>query len=272
MASCPNYEVPFASQLRQGGATGPVDCMAWAASRAIGHATCGQKVPSGRTIRLLSNEPVPDPMSPGLRLQQVADVAREDFGVYFEVHGTTYSQVSWAHYERQRLAGRGCVLALGYAPIANSMYDAGRGFDDNHAIFESLHATVDSLADGRAAGVWQYDGRVYPRALIRDAAGELRINSSTTVKDGYVWAAFTRDVVPDFRAVVPAGEFNLYTVAGGVITDRDRQRTGGFSAPCSPPKLYKDAAGLPGDQYKLSRLQSGSRAGYYVPSQYVKEV
>lgn len=272
MPSCPDYEVPPGFQLRSGGSTGPVDCMPWAASRAIGHATCGARVPSGRTIRLLSNEPTPDPMSPGLRLQQVADVAREDFGVYFEVHGTTYSQVSWAHYERQRLEGRGCVIAIGYSPIASSQYDAGRGFDGNHALFESLHATYDPLADGRAAGVWLHDGRVYPRSLIRDAAGELRISGSTTVKDGYVWAAFTRDVVPEFRARVPAGDFNLYTVSGGVIVDRDRQRTGGFSAPCSPPKLYKDAAGLPGDAYKLSRLQSGSRAGYYVPSQYVQEV
>ena len=75
--TCPDYLVPFASQLAQGGATGPDDCTAWAASRVIGASTCGHIVPSGRTIRLLSDEPKPDENSPGLNLVQVANVAIE---------------------------------------------------------------------------------------------------------------------------------------------------------------------------------------------------
>lgn len=272
MVGCATYEVPFASQLRQGGATGPVDCMAWAASRAIGHATCGAKLPTGRQIRLLSNEPVPDPMSPGLRLQQVADVAREDFGVHFDVHGTTYSQVTFGEYESRRLAGQGCVLAIGYAPIADSMFDAGGGFRDNHAIFESIHATVDSLADGRRSGIWDYDGRVYPRSIIRDAAGELRLTSSSTVKDGWVWAAFTRDVVPSYFVRVPKGRVLLYTVRNGVIVDRDPYNTAnGFSAIGSPPRSYPDRAGLPGASYTLTKLLTGFKAGMYVGQQYAEE-
>lgn len=271
MVGCATYEVPWASQLAQGGATGPVDCMAWSASRAIGHATCGAKLPTGRQIRLLSNEPKPDPMSPGLNLRQVADVAREDFGVYLEVHGSALTQVSWAEYEERRLAGQGCVIAIGYKPIAESMYDAGRGFDDNHSMFETIHASYDWLADGRAAGVWEFDGRVYPRSLMRDAAGELRISGTTTVRDGYVWAAFTRDVVPSYFVRVPAGRVLVYTVKGGLITRREAQQTGGFSAVGSPPRSYKDAAGLPGDTYSLTKLLTGSRAGLYVGQQYAQE-
>lgn len=270
--SCATYEVPPGFQLSAlGGATGSVDCMAWAASRGIGHATCGATVPTGRRIRLLSDEPTPDPMSPGLNLYQVARVAREDYGVNLEVHGSTLTQVSWEEYEERRLAGQGCVIALGYAPIADSFLDAGRGFRANHGMFESIHATYDPLADGRHSSVWEFDGRVYPRSIIRDAAGELRINDSTTVRDGKVWAAFTRDVVPSYFVRVPAGRVLVYTVKSGLIVGRVAQITGGFSAAASPPRSFKDAAGLPGDSYTLSKLLTGSRTGLYVGAQYVRE-
>lgn len=269
--SCPTYEPPFGSQLLQGGITGPYDCTAWAASRAIAFATCGSKVPTGRTVRLLSNEPKPNPKSPGLNLPQVAAVAREDFGVYLEVRIGS-QRVSFAEYEARRMGGQGAVIQLDYSPIAASGYDAGRGFTGGHALFESHSTTIDSLADGRAAGVWKYTGSVYPRDLIRRAAGLLDIGGGQTVPDGYVWAAFTRDVVPAYRATVPKGTILLYEVTGGRIVRRVSERTGGFSANASAPRSYPDAAGLPGTSYYLSRLLTGSRAGWYISGRYVREV
>lgn len=268
--SCPTYEPPFGSQLQSGGSTGPYDCTAWAASRAIAFATCGGKVPSGRTIRLLSSEPKPNPASPGLNLPQVAAVAQDDFGVHFDVHVGS-RRVSFAEYERRRLAGQGCIIQLDYSPIASSRYDAGRGFTGGHAMFESHSTTIDSLADGRASGVWRYDGTVYPRDLMRRAAGLLQVGGGQTVPDGFVWAAFTKDVVPYYRASVPAGRVLLYEVTNGRIVRRVSQNTGGFSAFASPPRSYPDAAGLPGDSYYLSRLTSGSRAGWYLSAKYVRE-
>jgi hypothetical protein len=266
---CPSYVVPFASQLKQGGQTGPVDCTAWAASRAIGHATCGAKLPSGRTIRLQSNEPIPDPTSPGLNLNQVAAVAIEKYGVYLDVH-TGARVVTWAEYERRRKAGQGAVIQVSYAPIADSKYDAGRGFRGGHAIFESVHATVDSLADGRAAGVFRYNGTVYDREVMKRAAGQLRINASTTVGYGKVWAAFTRDVVPAYRCRVPAGPVNVYALSGGKVVSRRVATTAGFAAPCTPPRSYPWPA--KGRTVTLVAVTGGVHAGWYISAKYATEL
>ncbi len=273
MGTCPTYEPPFGAQLQSGGATGSVDCMAWAGSRAIAFATCGSKVPSGRTIRLQSSEPRPDPMSPGLNIRQVADVARDHYNVHITVRASTLSQVTWSEYERRRNDGQGCIIAIGYSPIADSKYDAGRGFRGNHALFESHSTTIDSLADGRATGVWEYDGTVYTRSIIRAAAGKLDIGNRTVV-DGYVWAGFTVDKVPDYRATVPKGTVLLYTVENNKIVKRWEETTGGFSADVSAPKSYTDnpSSLLPGTSYYLSKILSGSRQGDFLSaSKYVRE-
>ena len=267
VADCGEYIVPAGFQLQSGGATGPVDCTAWAASRAIGHATCGAKLPSGRTIRLLSNEPQPETRSPGLNLPQVAAVARDDFGVYLDVR-IGYRKVTWAEYERRRQAGQGAIIQVRYAPIADSAYDAGRGFRGNHAIFESVHATIDSLADGRYAGCFRYNGTVYQREVMKRAAGLLDIGDGTKPGYGYVWAAFTRDVIPSYRAVVPAGQFFVYTIENGVIKERDPKTTGGFGAHCTAPRAYWWSGK---GYYTLVRLTSGSRAGLYISAKYAKE-
>jgi hypothetical protein len=271
--SCADHVADPSFQLLTGGVTGPVDCSAHSCSDAIDHATCGQRDPGGRAIRLASSEPIPDRRSPGLNLPQVADVARRVYGVYLDVHVGS-RKVSWAEYERRRNAGQGAIIQVNYAPIADSRYDAGRGFRGGHAMFESIHATYDPLADGRAAGVFRHDGTVYDRGLMKRAAGALVIGqradgSPIRVGFGYVWAAFTRDVVPAFRASVPAGEFWAYAVdeADDVVKYRRRRATGGFSAACTPPRSYAWRGG----SVTLVKLLTGSRAGRYISANYSKE-
>jgi hypothetical protein len=274
MTDCATYRAPFGSQIQEGGATGGVDCTAWATRAGLATATCGRIVVSGRRLRLLSNEPVPDPQSPGLNLYQMQDVLREDFGVYMDVRAGSRA-ISWSEYERKRVAGYSLVVQLSYAPIADSPFDAGRGFRGGHAMFEHVNAgTMDSLADGRAPGVFDYTGAFYPRDLIRRATDRLVIDPRTgaTVPSGMVWAGVLRDVVPGYFARIPEGRVLVYRVRDGVIVDRDAQRTDGFSAIASPPRRYPDRAGLPGSSYELSRLLTGSRAGLYVGSHYVREV
>lgn len=264
--TCPTYIVPPSFQIGAS-STGPVDCTAHACSRSIGHATCGKKLPSGRSIRLLSNEPIPDPRSPGLNLPQVRDVAMDSYGVFLDVRIGAQA-LTWAQYEQRRLSGQGAILQVGYGPIADSRYDAGRGFRGNHAIFESLHATYDPLADGRAPGVFRHDGSVYDRNVIRKAAGQLLLGS-TKLGEGKVWAAFTRDVVPDYFARVPAGTFWAYHVPGGTVAYRRQRVTGGFSGSCTPPRSYPW-----GDRtVTLVRMTSGSRTGMYISAAlYAREV
>jgi hypothetical protein len=264
--TCADHVADPTFQLQSGGSTGAVDCTAHSCSNAIDHATCGKKDPAGRSIRLLSSEPIPNPSSPGLNLPQVRDVAWDDFGVFLDVRIGAQA-LTWTQYEARRLQGQGAILQVGYAPIADSRYDAGRGFRGNHAIFESIHATYDPLADGRAPGVFRHDGSVYDRALIRKAAGQLLLGS-TRLGEGKVWAAFTRDVIPDYLARVPAGTFWAYHVVEGVVQYRRQRTTGGFSASSTPPRSYRWGTRT----VTLVRLTSGSRAGTYISATYAKEL
>ena len=253
------------------GATGGVDCTAHSASNAIDHATCGAKDPGGRTIRLKSSEPIPDPNSPGLNLSQVATVAKNDYGVSLDIRIGS-RKVPWAEYERRRMSGQGAIIQVNYGPIADSKYDAGRGFRGGHAMFESVHATYDPLADGRASGVFRHNGSVYDRELIKKAAGGLIIASSSQgvvrVGQGYIWAAFTRDVIPAYHARVPAGEFWAYWIVDEQVKQRSRRSTGGFSAGCTPPITFK----WPGHgTATLVKLLTGSRAGKYISANWADE-
>jgi hypothetical protein len=264
--TCATHVADPSFQLQTGGITGPYDCTAHACSDAIDHATCGKKDPGGRAIRLLSSEPIPSPSSPGLNLPQVRDVAWDSYGVFLDVRIGAQA-LTFEAYEKRRRDGQGAILQLGYGPIADSRYDAGRGFRGNHAIFESAHATYDPLADGRAANVFRHDGSVYDRELIRRAAGQLVVGNSR-LGEGRVWAAFTRDVIPDFLARVPAGTFWAYAIQDGEVAYRRERTTGGFSATCTPPRSYRWGMRT----VTLVRLTSGSRAGMYISATYAREV
>jgi hypothetical protein len=267
MAFCPNYEVSPGFQLQSGGATGPYDCTAWAARTLIATATCGAKVVSGRTIRLRSSEPIPDMSSPGLNLPQVAAVASRYYGVYMDLQIGS-QRVTFAEYERRRKAGQPTIIQVGYAPIAASKYNAGRGFRGNHAIAETTHATYDPLADGRAAGVFRHNGTVYDRNIIKTAAGMLDIGGRR-VGYGYVWAAFGRDVVPTYRVALSAQYFWTYKVdSNGRITGRTRSKTGGFSASCTAPGAYYWP--FAGKYYRLVQLTSGSRKGQWIAASFAE--
>jgi hypothetical protein len=220
MPSCPNYIVSPGFQLGPlGGSTGPYDCTAWADRVVIATSTCGAKVPTGRTIRLQSNEPVPDPRSPGLNLFQAEAVAAK-YGVNLDVR-VGYQSVTWAEYERRRKAGQPAIIQVNYAAIADSKYDAGRGFRGGHALAETTHATYDSLADGRAAGVFRWNGTIYTRAVIQSAAARLDIGGGAHPRPGTVWAAFGPDVVPsiwgsDVPADIRAVDIDGYRVAAAI--------------------------------------------------------
>jgi len=268
------YVVPFEKQLGQ--LYGGTLCTAVSAARAAGHATKGRLNLTGARVRAATDEPVPDPASPGLNLPQVSSaLAKWSVGLDVRIGSradldNVSRSVTWEEYEERRIAGEGCILQTGYGPIADSPMDAGAGFRGGHAIFETLHGTYDSLADGRRAGVWKYDGRVYDRPLIRAAAAALPIpvgHGTTYPKPGYVWAAFTVDVVPPYEALVlpiPPAKFRpvaVYTVVDGRVTKNQGQRTGGIKDPCSPPQFVRDKAV---GYRELVRLEAGARQGKYV--------
>jgi hypothetical protein len=268
--ACANHVADPSFQIGAG-ATGGVDCTAHSASNAIDHATCGAKDPGGRTIRLKSSEPVPDKNSPGLNLSQVAAVARNNYGVSLDIR-IGNRRVSWDEYERRRTSGQGAIIQVNYGPIADSKYDAGRGFRGGHAMFESAHATYDPLADGRASGVFRHNGSVYDRDIIKKAAGSFIIASSSQgvvrVGNGFIWAAFTRDVIPAYHARVPAGDYWAYWIVDGKVKKRSKRTTGGFSGPCTPPDS------MPWGGHKsvtLVKMLGGAKTGQYISANYSAE-
>lgn len=250
------YLAPPGYQLGpDGGRTGPVDCTAWAMSRLIADATEGLHVPTGRQIRLLTDEPVPDPESPGLNLSQVHDVAWEHFGVWTDVY-TGARALDIDRYEALRRDGYPVIAQLGYGPIAASHYDAGRGFTGGHAIYESRSQTMDSLAGPKGrTGIYHYGPdapRLYPRELMHRAFGSLvvrfdPIGRPTYAEPGKVWCAVGRDTAPDFRVhIVPRRKRHLrrvrvFSILDGRIVHYDVRTVGpaGVDAECSPPRAFR---------------------------------
>lgn len=282
MTNCATYLEPPSSQLKDGGRTGRYDCTAWAQSRAIAHATCGDKVPSGRTIRVLSSEPVPDPKSPGLNLVQVAAVARKTYGVEMDVYVGSRA-LTWEQYENRRRSGRGAIIQVGYGPVADSEYDAGRGFRSNHAMEEDQHQTLDSLADGRAPGVYEnVEGEpvLYRRSVMRRAAEQLVVGTfngkAILAGPDKVWCAMTRDVVPPYRVDIvprpgrPQRRYRQFLIEDGEIKDFVRRLTRkGIHESCTPPRAFT-WKGRPGIYY-LVQITSGPNAGRWVNDKFGRE-
>lgn len=249
-------------QLQANDPHGGVNCCAYSAAMAVDYATRGAVVPTGRRIRELSSEPNPSPSSPGLNLAQIDAVTRKYYGVDLDVR----YKLPWTEYETIRKRGHGAVLQIDYSPISTSAYSGSPTFGGGHAIFENDHTTIDPLADGRRPDIWRYDGRLYPRTLMRKAAGLLVIGNNVRVGDGYCYVGFTNipkdGPLPRYRIQVTKGSWFDYDVRDGVIKGRTSRGTGGFSADCSAPRRYS----WPGHSgsYRLVRVTSGAYKGSYI--------
>ncbi len=179
-------------------------------------------------------------------------------------------------------AGRSAILQGGYAPIADSRFDAGRGFRGNHSVLVMPGFIVeDPLADGRYGQAYKYKGEAYPQSLMRIFAGRLQLdpNVDKLLGDGLCYAAFTRDNEPNFHVNVRAGDYGVYRIgADGYITPAGARtaHTGGFSATSTAPRLYRWRGHT---SQSLVRVLSGSHGdaalgsgkGQYIRSTWAKE-
>ena len=235
-------------QLPPGTPTSGVDCLAYSGAMAYRYAKRHNSGPSGRTIRLLSDEPRPDAGSPGLNLHQVADVLAEHFGMFLEVYVGDRA-LTWNEYEAKRTAGRGGVIQVGYGPISDTKFDAsGNHGKFGHGMFEDNNATDDPLADGRRAEIYDRDKRgpiVYPREMMKRAAGLLVIGQGVHLGYGHVWCGFTRDVIPKYRVRIRPFEgrdkrtYRIFTIRDGVIVSSRLEQTKGFESACTIPRAFR---------------------------------
>jgi hypothetical protein len=173
------------------------NCTAAAAAAAAAYDSCGAVNLTAKQIRAASTEPEPDPVSPGLNLVQVRDAIRKlsDGAVELTIF-TGAAALDWDEYEKRRRAGHAFITQINYTPITESPFVADPGFKRGHAILETPESTYDPLADGRRPGIFKHDGRLYPRDLIKEAAGEMVTRKGPPVRKvgfGKVWCAMTRD-------------------------------------------------------------------------------
>lgn len=131
------YKPKHQYQLGPGsGPTGGFDCTAFSCAMAIDRATLGGCSVTGRQVRLASDEPYPDPHSPGLNLSQVAVVAAR-----WHVELTSRRGAPWAAVIGMLKEGRGIVLQGDYDQIPAG-FSGQLSFKGDHAVYVN-HVTGD---------------------------------------------------------------------------------------------------------------------------------
>ncbi len=131
------YKPRHQYQLGPGsGPTGGYDCTAYAAAVAIDRATMGGIQVTGRQVRLASDEPYPDPHSPGLNLVQVGVVAAK-----WHVDLINRGGAPWSAVMAMLKAGRGVVLQGDYDQIPAG-FSGQLSFKGDHAVYIN-HVTGD---------------------------------------------------------------------------------------------------------------------------------
>lgn len=156
-------------QLQQGDKYGGYNCSAYvlaAGLKLFGITTTGARV------RALSDEPIPNWDSPGLRHEQLHDVAAK-YGVHLDVR---YG-LAWEEVLEVRAAGHPICLGLNYNPIRTTIYTGQPTFTGNHEfLLASKSLDFDPLADGRRIGIFRGPAN-YPDELLKRAAGELILST-----------------------------------------------------------------------------------------------
>jgi hypothetical protein len=183
-------------QLVLGGATRTVDCTAWGAAFRVDAHTKGATKTTGRAVRLHSDEPVPDPNSPGLNLGQVdASVIDITNGkVNFDTRAQSRS-LSRADTKFRIVDGRFCGLSVWRGVLVD------RGFATG---FRGSHDVTLFVRDTEPDQPLLFDSLV---PTITRVSWDVAFDAAETLTGGRIYAQFTRDLTPDYH--------DLRTRAGG---------------------------------------------------------
>ena len=182
----------------------------------------------------------------------------------WDVNLNVIYRLPWTDFAKKINAGCGAILQGWYAPIADSRFDAGRGFRGNHAVFVAPGwVTMDPLADGRASGVYKYHGEPYPTSLLQSFAGQLDLGNGHRLGAGLTYAAFTRDQVHTYQLNWLGGAFYRYFLNASktaIVRRAPVSQIGATSAPVSAPKKYPWGS----SSRILVRVLDGKFQGIYV--------
>ena len=245
-------------QLTQGDPNGGVNCTAYAGAWIVEAA--GGKT-TGRKVRAATDEPKPDPKSPGLNLPQVDAAIRKLTPFNFD----TRLGDPIADAQKRITDGQWAVIQVVRGVLVDAGYGGGNPFRGGHAITVHCNAGDPVAVDGDP---------LVPRYM-RIGWGTLWAAAAGIAGHGRVNAMFTRDLIPDYTVSIHPTtpgvrrQFNLFTVSNGKIIRREPDVTRGFTHPCSPPRWYV----WPGPRHgrSLVEITEGKRKGKFVRSQFAEE-
>ncbi len=160
-------------------------CAAFVGAMAHDYATCGLNHVTGQQVRNLTNEPIPDPKSPGLTIYQVAAALAR-----LNVPVTPFLRMSWSTVESLLASGHYVSLCVAYSVIRPTRFSGDPNFYGGHQIGVPPGFEVqDPLCDGRRAGIYKYHHEPYPVDLVKRAAGAFRVTINGVPSNlGYGWA------------------------------------------------------------------------------------
>lgn len=254
-------------QLEQGDRFGSVNCTAYGAAFRCDFHTKGAIKTTGAAVRSHSNEPIPDPGSPGLNLGQVDNAVIEitNGKVDFDTRAQSRA-LSRAEIRNRVVDGRAAGLSVMRGVLVNRGWGGGSSFTGAHDITVFTRETepdvpilFDSLVPRLQRISWD---------AAFDAAEALT---------GAIYAQFTRDLTPDYHAViVPTPPANTRPFYRYLLDDMGQIRgsqlvsTGGIDKDCSVPRYHPSTTSGISGRY-LVMFTEGAHKGWYVNAKFAKE-
>ncbi len=182
------YRAPHLKQLVSSDPYGKYNCSAVCLARAVNAATLGGLKISGKEVRAMSDEPVPDPHSPGLNIQQLVNVSKKLRVPIIDRTGGTWADV--VAVLDTAGPGRRVIAQIEYAKLGTDRCQAGGDF--GHALtldaIRSRGGQSETLAsDPLCSGL-----KWYRSAVIRDAMLAFAVNTGLT--GGRLRWAVTREI------------------------------------------------------------------------------
>lgn len=253
-------------QLVYGGATGNVDCTSWSAAILVDAHSQGAMKTTGRAIRLHTDEPVPDPRSPGLNLPQVDEAVLAVTANRINLDTLVGSRsLSRAEVQARIIDGRWATIQVNRGVLVN------RGFLDG---FRGGHAFTVHAVDGVPV-----IGDPLTPHYVR-ASWDAIFDAAEALTGGRIYSQFTRDLTPDYhwvcKPVPPAtvrGFYRYLLDANGRITHPlEKHYTRGRDLRCSPPKWHGSTGRFPGRMLVQITAPNSQKNGWFVNAGLAKEI
>lgn len=252
--------------------TGPYDCTAYTGAVLLHAHTKGVTTTTGRTVRLRSDEPIPDPDSPGLNYPQIdASIRKIAPAVDLDTR-SGYQALTRGQIKNRAVDGRWFGIQVLRGVLVHRGFGGNSDFMGGHSI--SVHTReidnepviLDSLVPWAIRTGWD---ALFDAGEACPGAGG-RINT--------IW---TRDLTPDYHVVIrpPKGYdeqgFARFIVRynpskkRSEIVDSRPEATPGFEGDCAPPRYFANKAG--GKGRLLVKITEGQFKGWYVDDRWARE-